>query len=187
MKLDRRQLLALVPLGFAGMIGFSFWKMLDRMSAGKFDPHDIGSPLVGKKVPAFSLPGLNGAPGFDAATLTAAATKQPMVVNFFASWCIPCAEEADILGTLGAEGIPLWGIVYEDKPDAAKKYLDKYGNPYQRLAIDVEGRVAIDWGVDGVPETFIIDRSGVVRWHKSGPLTDDSVRQELRPALRSVA
>jgi cytochrome c biogenesis protein CcmG/thiol:disulfide interchange protein DsbE len=187
MKFDRRQLLALIPLGFVSAMGFAFWKMLDRMQAGKFDPHDIGTPLMGKKIPDFNLPGVGGAPGFDSAALRAAAAQGPLLVNFFASWCIPCAQEADLLGTLGAEGIPIWGIVYEDKDEAAKKYLDQYGNPYRRLACDVQGRTAIDWGVDGVPETFVLDRSGVVRWHKAGPLTDDSVRQELRPALRAVA
>jgi cytochrome c biogenesis protein CcmG/thiol:disulfide interchange protein DsbE len=119
--------------------------------------------------------------------LLAAAAKAPLVVNFFASWCVPCAEEADVLGALGAQGVPIWGIVYEDKPDATKKYLNQYGTPYQRLANDADGHVAIDWGVDGVPESFVVDRAGIVRWHKSGPLTDDSVRDELRPALRAIA
>ncbi len=187
MNFARRQLLALVPLGLAGVVGVAFWKMLDRMSVGKFDPHDIGNPLLGKKIPDFSLPGLGGGQGFDAASLRAAAAQRPVLVNFYASWCVPCAQEADVLGSLSAEGIPLWGIVYEDKEAATRKYLDQYGNPYQRLADDAKGSVAIDWGVYGVPETFVVDRSGVVRWHKAGPLTEDSVRDELRPALKAVA
>jgi cytochrome c biogenesis protein CcmG/thiol:disulfide interchange protein DsbE len=184
---DRRQALALVPLGLVGAAGFAFWRMLDRMEVGKFDPHDIGNPMLGKKVPPFAMPGLRGAPGFSAADLQAAAAQGPVLVNFFASWCIPCAEEADLLGQLTAEGMVFWGVTYEDKPDAVEAYLGKYGNPYKRLANDANGRVAIDWGVYGVPETFLIDRNGVVRWHKAGPLTDDAVRTELRPAMRAVA
>ena len=186
MSVTRRHLLALVPLGLAGAAGVAFWRMLDRMKVGKFDPHDIGNPLVGRPVPKFSLPGLGDKPGFDADALRAAAAKQPLLVNFYASWCIPCAEEADILGSLAAQGVLLWGVAYEEK-DTWKKYLEQYGDPYQRLADDRNGRVAIDWGVYGVPETFLIDRAGIVRWHRAGPLTPDAVRDELQPALRAVA
>ena len=184
---DRRQLLALIPLGLAGAAGLAFWRMLHNMSAGTFDPHDIGNPLLNKPVPDFALAPVEGAPGFDAATLRAAAAKQPLLVNFYASWCIPCAEEADVLAAIAAQKIPLWGIAYEDKPAALKQYLDRNGNPYQRLASDRTGSVAIDWGVYGVPETFLIDRAGIIRWHRAGPLTDDSVRDELQPALKAVA
>jgi cytochrome c biogenesis protein CcmG/thiol:disulfide interchange protein DsbE len=117
----------------------------------------------------------------------AAAAQQPILVNFYASWCIPCAEEADILGTVAAEGIPIWGISYKDKTVDLQRYLDKYGNPYKRLADDVTGRVAIDWGVDAVPESFLIDHAGIIRWHRGGPLTDELVRDELKPALKAIA
>jgi cytochrome c biogenesis protein CcmG/thiol:disulfide interchange protein DsbE len=186
-SLRRRQLLALIPLGFAGAAGFAFWRMLDRMSAGKFDPHDIGNPLLNKPMPNFALGPVEGAAGFTAADVRAAAAKQPLLVNFYASWCIPCAQEADVLAAIAAQNIPLWGIAYEDKPAALKQYLDRYGNPYQRLASDRTGSVAIDFGVYGVPETFLIDRAGIIRWHRAGPLTEDSVRDELQPALRAVA
>jgi cytochrome c biogenesis protein CcmG/thiol:disulfide interchange protein DsbE len=177
----------LAPLGIAAAAGVAFWKMLDRMADGKFDPHALNNPLVGKAVPDFTLSGLGKAQGFGATDLKQAAVGKPLLVNFYASWCIPCAEEADVLGGLGAEGIPIWGVAYKDKEAASDEFLGRYGNPYARVADDANGRVAIDWGVYGVPETFLIDRSGVIRWHLAGPLTDDSVRSDLRPVLRAVA
>jgi cytochrome c biogenesis protein CcmG/thiol:disulfide interchange protein DsbE len=177
----------LVPLGIAAAAGVAFWKMLDRMKDGKFDPHALNNPLVGKSLPDFALKGLGMAQGFGAAALKQAAAEKPVLVNFYASWCIPCAEEADVLGGLGAEGIPIWAVAYKDTEVASTEFLSRYGNPYARIANDADGRVAIDWGVYGVPETFLIDRSGIVRWHLAGPLTDDSVRAELRPMLRELA
>jgi cytochrome c biogenesis protein CcmG, thiol:disulfide interchange protein DsbE len=183
----RRQALMLVPLGLVGLAGVAFWKMLDRMESGKFDPHNIGNPMVGKKLPAFSLKGLGAYQGFATADVVAAAAAKPVLLNFYASWCIPCATEADVLGGMAAEGMQIWGVAYTDKLAASQKYLDKYGDPYARIASDADGRVAIDFGVYGVPETFLIDKEGVIRWHLAGPLTEDSVRDDLRPALRSLA
>jgi cytochrome c biogenesis protein CcmG, thiol:disulfide interchange protein DsbE len=182
-----RRAVMLVPLGIAAAGGFAFWRMLARMETGKFDPHALDNPLVGKPFPAFTLKGLGEAKGFDTAALKTAAAEKPMLVNFYASWCIPCAAEADVLGALAAEGLPVWGIAYKDTVDASAKFLSRYGNPYGRIADDADGRVAIDWGVYGVPETYLIDKAGVIRWHLAGPLTEDSVRDELRPALRAVA
>jgi cytochrome c biogenesis protein CcmG/thiol:disulfide interchange protein DsbE len=187
MDLSRRRLLMLAPLAASGVIGIAFWKMLDRMAAGKFDPHAIDNPLVGKAVPAFDLPGIAGAQGYATAQLREAAAQKPVLVNFFASWCIPCAQEAEMLGSIAAEGIPVWGIAYKDTPENAAKFLDRYGNPYRKIADDHAGMVGIDWGIDGVPESFLIDRTGIVRWHIGGPLTADNVRDDLRPALRTVA
>jgi cytochrome c biogenesis protein CcmG/thiol:disulfide interchange protein DsbE len=112
---------------------------------------------------------------------------RPILVNFFASWCVPCLIEAPTLMTLSKENVPIWGIAYKDKPTAALQFLASNGNPYQRLAMDLPGRVAIDWGVYGVPETYLIDRNGVVRWRQAGPITPDVLESELRPLLRSVA
>jgi cytochrome c biogenesis protein CcmG/thiol:disulfide interchange protein DsbE len=187
MNTTRRRILMLAPLGLSAVVGVAFWKMLDRMAAGKFDPHAINNPLVGQKLPDFALPGMGTAAGFSAADLRAAAAQKPLLVNFFASWCIPCAQEAEMLGSVAAEGIPVWGIAYKDTPAKAAKFLDQYGNPYQKIADDRAGLVGIDWGIDGVPESFLIDRAGIVRWHIGGPLTDDTVRDDLRPALKAVA
>lgn len=177
----------LIPLGIAAVSGVAFWKMLDRMRTGKFDPHAIDNPIVGKPFPAFALQGFGGTKGFAAADLKVAVVEKPVLVNFYASWCIPCAAEADVLAALAGEGIPIWGIAYKDKPDASDKFLNRYGNPYARIADDAAGRVAIDWGVYGVPESFLIDRNGIVTWHLAGPLSEDSVRDELRPALKAAS
>ena len=177
----------LVPLGIAGAAGFAFYKMLDRMEQGKFDPHALDNPLVGKPFPDFALQGLGKFTGFDGAALRAAAAAKPVLVNFFASWCIPCAAEADVLASLAAESLPIWGIAYKDTTAAAGKFLDRYGNPYARIADDAAGRVAIDWGLYGVPESYLIDQHGIIRWHLAGPLSDDAVTQEIRPLLRSLS
>jgi cytochrome c biogenesis protein CcmG/thiol:disulfide interchange protein DsbE len=185
--LTRRRALMLAPLAGAAVIGVAFWEMLARMSAGKFDPHAIDNPLVGKPLPGFSLPGIGDRPGFATADLRAAAAARPVLVNFFWSQCIPCMQEADTLGAIAAEGIPLWGIAVKDKPDSLTKFLNRFGNPFTRIADDRAGLVSIDWGVDGYPESFLIDRAGIVRWHLGGPLTDDNIRNDFRPALQAIA
>ncbi len=187
MSLTRRHALMLVPLVVAGGAGVAFWKMLDRMQAGKFDPHALNNPLVGRKVPDFALSPIGPGKGFTSAELLKAAAEKPVLVNFFASYCIPCAEEADLLGSLAAEGLPIWGIAWKDQEAPAVAFFNKYGNPFARLGNDTTGRVVIDWGVYGVPESFLIDRNGIVRWHYAGGLSDDLVRDELRPALKAVA
>ncbi len=176
--IDRRRLLLLGPLGGAAILGAGFWAILDRMGSGSFDPHRVPSPLLGQQVPEFALP------GFSRADLVA--QHRPVLVNFFASWCVPCVAEAPELATLGREA-PIWGIAYKDKPGDVARYLAQHGNPYARIAHDDPGRVAIDWGVYGVPETFLVDAAGVIRWKFAGALTPEIVAGELRPALARVA
>ena len=141
MTLTRRRALMLVPLGLSAVIGVSFWKMLDRMQSGTFDPHAINNPLVGKPLPDFTLPGIAGGAGFSTADLRAAAAKQPVLVNFFWSNCIPCMQEAETLGALAAEGLPIWGVACKDEPVRLAKFLDRFGNPFQKIADDRAGRV----------------------------------------------
>ena len=88
---------------------------------------------------------------------------------------------------LKQQNIPIWGIAYKDKPEAARAFLARHGDPYARIAMDTPGRVAIDWGVYGVPETYLLDRHGVVRWRQAGPITEDVLETQLKPLLRSVA
>ncbi len=171
-----RRLMLGVPLGLLAVAAGGWAVMLERMQKGEFDPHTLPSQLIGKKVPDFTLPGLNG-PGITGAELQA--PKQPMLVNFFASWCLPCMEEAAVLKEIAAQGLPIWGITYKDKPEATRAFLAKNGNPYQRIAMDLPGRVAINWGVYGVPETYFIDGGGIVRWRFAGPLTDVVVRRDI--------
>lgn len=182
----RRRLLLFAPLGVAAAAGVGFMAMLRGLSTGSFDPRGVPSPLVGRRIPDFSLPPQTPATqGFGSADLLAA--SRPLLVNFFASWCVPCVAEAPLLVRLKSDGVPIWGIAYKDADQAAAGFLARTGDPYARLARDELGRVAIDWGVYGVPETYLIDRAGIVRWRWAGPLTDDVIAQQLRPLLRKYA
>ncbi len=185
MDVSRRRVLMLAPLGVAAAGGAAFWSMLNGMQRGSFDPHGVPSPLIGQAVPEFSLPGLAPAPGFSTAELVAAARSRPVLVNFFASWCVPCVEEAEALRGLRARGQPLWGVAYKDRPELAAGFVARSGNPFTRLAVDLPGRVAIDWGVTGVPESFLVGRDGLIRWHWAGPLDADVIAVQLDPVLRS--
>src|SRR5262249_6024331 len=149
--------------------GTGFWLLLQRMSAGTYDPHGLPSMLIGKPLPHFSLPGLGAEKGFSSTDVTAA--DRPTLVNFFASWCIPCVQEAPVLMTLKQQGTPIWGIAYKDKPDAAQGFLKQNGDPYTRIACDEPGTTAIDFGLYGVPETYVVDKSGIVRWRWAGGLS----------------
>jgi len=181
--LARRRLLLLAPLGVAAAGGAAFWTMLTRMQAGKFDPHDIGNPMLGKKVPDFELSGISGGGGFSSKELLAAAQKQPVLVNFFMSTCIPCAEEADALDALAKQGLQIWGIAWEDDPAKASAFLDKYGNPFARVGDDRSGNAAINFGLYGVPESYLIDRTGRIVWHMAGALSDGAIERGLLPAI----
>jgi cytochrome c biogenesis protein CcmG/thiol:disulfide interchange protein DsbE len=166
-------------LVFAFIAGISGVFML----SGK-DPHQVQSNLVGKSAPKFLLPGLQEASqGLARKDLNGRIT----VVNFFASWCTPCLVEHPFLMKLGKRpGIRLVGINYKDKPANALAWLKRHGNPYKQIGVDLSGRIGIEWGLSGVPETFIVDRRGRVRFQHIGPLTPDVIRSKLLPALRSI-
>jgi cytochrome c biogenesis protein CcmG, thiol:disulfide interchange protein DsbE len=137
--------------------------------------------LVGHRLPAFALVGLAGQPGFTSADI--AVTGRTVLINFFASWCMPCRLEAPVLLALSQRGLPIWGVDYQDKPDAAAAFLGLIHDPYQRVGCDRTGEVGHLFGLEGVPESFLVDRDGVVRWHWAGGLSDDAVRQYLDPLL----
>lgn len=181
----RRRLLLLAPLGVAAAGAGAFSALLVRMQEGRYDPHALPSMLVGKKLPTFTLPGQPPSPGFSTADVLAA--HQPAIVNFFASWCIPCVQEASALGTLQQAGVPLWGIAYKDKPDATAAFLDRYGDPYHRVARDESGTVGINFGLYGVPESYLVDGTGVVRWRWAGGLSDDIIHNDLLPRMRALS
>ena len=177
----RRRLLFGVPLALVVAGGEGFYILLRRMQANEYDPHALPSPLVGHRPPVFALPGIGGSKGFTNADI--AAPGRTMLVNWFASWCAPCQEEAPLLGQLAKRGLPIWGIAYQDNTAALAAYFTANGDPYARVASDVSGRTAIDWGVYGVPETYLIDRQGIVRWRWAGALTDEVVANGLNPLL----
>jgi cytochrome c biogenesis protein CcmG/thiol:disulfide interchange protein DsbE len=178
---NRRRLLFAAPLFAVVASGAGFYTILRRMQTQQYDPHALPSPLIGHRPPAFNLPGLNNQPGFSNTDI--ASPPRPMLVNWFASWCAPCVEEAPMLVQLAKTGLPIWGIAYQDSPAALATYFAQYGDPFSRLATDTSGLTAINWGVYGVPETYFIDRQGIVRWRWAGALTDDVVAQGLNPLL----
>ena len=178
--------LSLLSFGFSLVAGAGFLTVLGRMRAGRFDPHEVPTQLIGRHSPEFPvLPALSPAQGFGSADLLTAG--RPLLVNFFASWCVPCIIEAPELMALSREGLAIWGIAYKDKPAASTGFIARHGNPYARVARDDPGSVAIDWGVYGVPESYLLDRQGVVRWRMPGPLTPEVVERQLRPVLRTLA
>jgi len=149
------------------------------------DPGLVRSVLIDKPVPEFSLPAVPGlgVPGFDSAALTGA----PTVVNVFASWCIPCRDEHPLLEALKADtGVRLYGINHSDAPENARAFLAELGNPYDAVGADRDRRVSIDWGVYGVPETFVVDAAGVITYKHVGPLTPEAIASGLLPALEKA-
>ncbi|MGV8853472.1 MAG: DsbE family thiol:disulfide interchange protein [Devosia sp.] len=146
------------------------------------DPGLVRSVMIDRPAPAFSLspvPEL-GVPGFD----TAALTGQISVVNVFASWCVPCrAEHPLLLALKDVADIRLLGINQADTPENARAFLAELGNPYDAVGADADRRVSIDWGVYGVPETFVVNARGIITFKHTGPLTPASVETELLPAI----
>ncbi|MEJ2000038.1 MAG: DsbE family thiol:disulfide interchange protein [Maritimibacter sp.] len=142
------------------------------------------STREGGPVPALTLTELNGEAPFTDADL---ASGGVVLVNFWASWCAPCRAEAPTLDMMSDEGIAIYGINYKDQPAKAQRFLDEYGNPYSRNAADANGRTGIDWGVTGVPETFVIDGNGIVVKRFAGPITPTILENIIRPAMEEAA
>jgi cytochrome c biogenesis protein CcmG, thiol:disulfide interchange protein DsbE len=153
-------------------------------------PQELPSPLIDKPMPAIELPplaGLDGVAGFATADLKGTVT----VLNVFASWCIPCRAEHPELGKLRTDPdlkgrVHLFGINYKDKPADALAYLHELGNPYERIGADLSGRAAIELGVYGVPETFLIDTQGRIRFRLPAPISAYDMDTTIKPALRKI-
>jgi cytochrome c biogenesis protein CcmG/thiol:disulfide interchange protein DsbE len=180
-KPRRPRLIFLLPLGLFVALAAVFLIRLE--TAG--DLEAVPSALVGKPAPDFDLPPLEGVPqpGLKAADLKGAVT----VVNVFASWCGPCRIEHPQLIALAKDGrIRLAGINYKDVPANAVRFLDELGNPYAAIGVDRTGRTAIDWGVYGVPETFIVDAEGIVRYKHIGPIDAAALQSTILPAIEAA-
>lgn len=170
---------------FAGLAGL----FLFRLYAG--DPSVVPSALIGREVPQFSLPALDGlvengapVPGFSTDDLKG---KGVTVVNVWASWCVPCREEHPFIEALGKDDrFRVFGLNYKDGADNARRFLGRYGNPFDAVGADENGRVGIDWGVYGVPETFIVNADGTIAYKHVGPLSEESLRDSFLPALEAA-
>jgi cytochrome c biogenesis protein CcmG/thiol:disulfide interchange protein DsbE len=154
------------------------------------DPSRLPSALIGKQAPQTDLPGLasagEGRPpmaGFHSDALRAGHAS---MVNFWATWCGPCEEEHPLLLILKAQGVALYGINYKDQAAAARRFLEGHGNPFTAVGVDGNGRAAIEWGVYGMPETFIVDGRGVITYKHVGPITEEALRATLLPAIRAA-
>jgi len=175
--------LALPLVIFAALAGL-FWFALHGG-----DPSLLPSAMIGKNVPEFTLPPLEGlsadgkdVPGFASSDL---AQGETTLVNVFASWCLECQEEHPLLVELAKQpGIRLFGIDYKDDAASARRFLGRYGNPYSHVGVDASGRTSIDFGVYGVPETYVVTPDGKIAYRLVGPLTEQTIRDKLLPLLK---
>lgn len=175
----RRNLLVFVPLiVFLGLTVLFFVGLSGN-------PQRIPSALIGKPAPTFALPALDGIdkPGLSNADFKGAVT----VVNVFASWCIPCHEEHPVLMEMAKDTrFQLVGINNKDQADNARRFLGRNGNPYGRVGVDSAGRASIDWGVYGVPETFIVGRDGTIAYKHIGPITPQNLASRVMPEIEKA-
>jgi cytochrome c biogenesis protein CcmG/thiol:disulfide interchange protein DsbE len=181
----QRNILVLLPLlTFLGLAALFFF----RLGAG--DPSQLPSALIGREAPKTDLPPLAGierdgrsVPGLSNAIFTGAVT----LVNVWASWCVPCRDEVPLLDQLSKDKrIQLAGINYKDAPDNARRFLNRYGNPFVAAGTDESGRNSIDWGVYGVPETFLIGRDGRIAYKLVGPITAANLAKVLGPEIEKA-
>jgi len=181
----RRNFLVALPL-----VGFLALAALFYVGLGAGDPSRLPSALIGKPVPPTELPPVPGlevngkaVPGLTNATFAGSVS----LVNVWASWCVPCHDEAPLLDALGKDKrIKLFGINYKDAPDNARRFLNRYGNPFAATGRDENGRASIDWGVYGVPETFLIGRDGRIAYKLIGPITAENLRSTLMPQIEKA-
>lgn len=181
-----RYALALIPLavfaGFATIAG----KMLYDQDVNGLDVSAIPSALIGKTAPSLTLPPLEGS---NTAALTDAAMKGKLtLVNVFASWCVPCRQEHPILKELANDSrLNIVGINYKDRNDNALRFLGELGNPYKAIGVDPSGKAAIDWGVYGIPESYLVGPDGTILYKKVGPFDERSLTQDLMPAIEKAS
>jgi len=150
----------------------------------RLNPREVPSPLIGKAAPPFTLPVLHQ----PSKTVSNTDLKgQVWLLNVWASWCVTCREEHPVLVELARQKVvPIYGLNYKDKSDDAKAWLKQFGDPYVMSLVDEKGQIGIDYGVYGVPETYVIDRDGVIRYKKIGPVTPETVRDKILPLVKQL-
>ncbi len=182
----RRNWVALLPLALAAVVGLMFF-----IALRSGEPTKLPSTLIGKPAPRLELPALEGLNdnGVAVAGIRPAdlARGVPVIVNFWASWCAPCVGEHPLLVILKEKaGVPLIGVNYKDPPAGARRFLGRYGNPFNAVGVDPNGRAAIEWGVYGMPETFILDSQGRIAYKYIGALTPEAIDTVLIPAIEKA-
>jgi len=168
----------LIPLAvFLLLVGF--------LAVGlRRDPREVPSPLIGKAAPPFDLP-LLGQP--DKRFVPGEMRGKVWLLNVWASWCVSCREEHPVLVDLSKKAVlPILGLNYKDQNDDAQRWLKQFGNPYQLSVVDADGRIGIDYGVYGVPETYLIDGEGIIRYKQIGPLTQAILEQKVLPLAKTL-
>lgn len=167
----------IVPAVLFLVLAVAFWWGLGH------DPSIVPSALIDKPAPAFKLPPLEEEnPGLSEQDLEG----QVSLVNVFASWCLPCRAEHPILMRLAEDDVTIFGLNYKDKPEDARNWLGRLGNPYNQIGVDLNGRVSIDWGIYGVPETFVVDSSGRIRYKHIGPMAPYDLEECIRPVIERL-
>ena len=170
-------LMVLPPVLFAGLAAMFYVGMYRE------DPEALPSALEGKAAPAVQVEPLGNLDSFDDAALRTGGAK---LVNYWASWCGPCRVEHPTLEKLAGEGVVIYGVNYKDQPGNALNFLDELGNPYTAIGADSSGRMALNWGLYGVPETFVINGEGKVILRFAGPVTERVLAEKIRPALEEA-
>jgi cytochrome c biogenesis protein CcmG/thiol:disulfide interchange protein DsbE len=150
----------------------------------RLNPREVPSPLINKPAPAFELPQLNQP---DQKISAADMRGKVWLLNVWASWCVSCRQEHPLLVELSKSGaVPIYGLNYKDERTDALGWLREFGNPYVISISDLEGRVGIDYGVYGVPETFVIDKNGIIRYKQIGPITPEALSNKILPLVRQL-
>ena len=168
----------LFPLAIFALMAFFLWKGL------ALKPSEVPSPLIDKPAPEFQLPQLNEP---DKTISRQELLGKVWLLNVWASWCVSCRQEHPVLVQLARSGeVPIYGLNYKDKREDATRWLQQLGNPYAASAFDAEGQVGIDYGVYGVPETYLIDRNGVIRYKQIGPVTPEVLQEKILPLVRKL-
>lgn len=168
----------LIPLGIFVVLAIFLGRGLS------LDPREVPSPLIGKPAPAFSLSQLDKPAQMIG---TEQLLGQVWILNVWASWCVACRDEHPVLVEFSKTGVaPIYGLNYKDKREPAMNWLQQLGNPYTASIFDESGRVGIDFGVYGVPETFVIDKLGVIRYKKTGPVTQETIQSTILPLVKKL-
>jgi cytochrome c biogenesis protein CcmG/thiol:disulfide interchange protein DsbE len=166
-----------IPVALFLLLSFFLWRGLS------LDPHHLPSVQLGKSLPRFALPQLqNPNEVFSSSQFN----NQVVLLNVWASWCEACVEEQGFMLQLAREGVPLYGLNYKDKPADALQWLAQWGNPYKWIGQDTEGRVAIDLGVYGAPETFVIDKKGIIRYRHVGIMNQEVWVKDILPLMKEL-